>query len=68
MKLSQLIAKMQATLAANGDTENVGLCLVMGRTTKYRLDAFGDIDVLHDTAEHPTGMAYLVAEYIDGVP
>lgn len=66
MRLSELITKLQTTLDANGDTENVGLGLVVGRTTKYRLDAFGDIDVLHDTAQFPTGMAMLVGEVQEG--
>lgn len=66
MKLSTLITNMQATLEKHGDTENVALGLVMGHTTKYRMDAFGDIDVLHDTGEFPNGMAYLVAEYHGG--
>lgn len=66
MRLGQLIAKLQATLDKYGDTENVGLGLVVGRTTKYRLDAFGDIDILHDTAQYPTGMAMLVGEVQEG--
>lgn len=66
MKLSELITKLQTTLDEHGDTENVGLGLVVGRTTKYRLDAFGTIDVLHDTAQYPTGMAMLVGEVQEG--
>lgn len=62
MKLSELITQMQATLDTNGDTE-VGICLVMGRTTKYRLDAFGDVDVMHSDGEYINGMTYLIAEY-----
>ena len=65
MKLSKLIAKMQAVLDSDGDTDEVALCIVCGRTTKYRLDAFGEIQVLHDTAEYANGMTYLVAEQVN---
>lgn len=65
MRLSELIAKLQRTMDEKGDVEHVALGLVVGRTTKSRLDAFGDIDVVHDTAQYPNGVACLVAEYAE---
>lgn len=71
MKLSHLVAKLQADLEANGDADNVALCLAvpMGQRfeTKpyaHRLDAHGDITILRDAAEYVNGMTYLVADYV----
>lgn len=66
MRLSELVTKLQADLEANGDTENVGFCLVIGKGPKHRLDAFGNIEILRDTGEFVNGMTYLVAEYAPG--
>lgn len=62
MKLSELIATLQATLEANGDTDEIALCFVIEGRPAHRLDVFGSVTVLHDTAEYPNGMAYLVAD------
>ncbi|HEX7648340.1 MAG TPA: hypothetical protein VF450_13110 [Noviherbaspirillum sp.] len=69
MKLSELVAKLQADLEANGDTEHVALCLAVpnGPVPKaypHRLDAFGDIEILRDAGEYVNGMTYLVADYV----
>lgn len=65
MKLSELIIKLQQTLDTQGDTEHVALCHCIGG---FRRDAWGcrdsgEIEVLHDTAQYPNGVTYLVADY-----
>lgn len=65
MKLSELIIKLQQVMDTKGDTECVALCHCIGG---YRHDALGcgdsgEIEVLHDTAEYPNGVTYLVADY-----
>lgn len=62
MKLSELIAKLQATLDEHGDTDEIALSFVVEGRPTHRLDVFGAVTVLHDTAEYPNGMAYLVAD------
>lgn len=71
MKLSQLLAKIQADLEANGDTDHVALCLAVppgqrldNKPYAHRIDAHGDIEILRDTAEYVNGMTYLVADYV----
>lgn len=68
MKLSEFIAKLQADLEANGDTD-VALCLAVPhgpvpRAYPHRLDAFGDIEILRDAGEYVNGMTFLVADYV----
>ena len=63
MKLSKLIKKLQLDLEVNGDVEHVGIALVMGKTSKYRLDAFGEIDVVHSEGEYVNSVCHLVAVY-----
>ena len=62
MKLSELIATLKATLDEHGDTDEIALCFVIEGRPAQRLDVFGSVTVLHDTAEYPNGMAYLVAD------
>lgn len=62
MKLSELITTLQATLDEHGDTDEIALCFVIEDRPAHRLDVFGSVTVLHDTAEYPDGMAYLVAD------
>lgn len=62
MKLSQLISTLQKTMDENGDTEHVALCFVVDDGTPFRVDVVGSVTVLHDDAEYPNGMAYLVAD------
>lgn len=63
MRLSELAAVIQGELDRNGDTEEVALCFVVkGTKGARRIDLFGAVTVLHDTAEHPNGVAYLVAD------
>lgn len=64
MKLSELHTLIGAALAANGDTEHVALGIVMRGDEPRRVDVFGEIELLQDTANHPNGMTYLVAEYV----
>ena len=62
MKLSELITTLQTTLDDQGDTDEIALCFVIEGKAACRLDVFGSVTVLHDTAEYPSGMAYLVAD------
>lgn len=62
MKLSELITALQGQLDEHGDTDQVALCFVIEGRDPQRLDVFGGVTVLHDTAEFPNGMAYLVAD------
>ena len=62
MKLSELITTLQATLDEHGDTEEVALCFVIESRPAHRLDVFGSVTVLHDTAEYSNGIAYLVSD------
>ncbi len=62
MKLSELISTLQTSLETSGDTEEVALCFVIATKPAHRLDVFGSVSVLHDTAEYPNGIAYLVAD------
>lgn len=68
VKLSELIAKLQADLAANGDSEYVSLGIVAtGKDgQKHRLDAVlvddGIPNILRDP-NYPEGMTCLVAEH-----
>jgi hypothetical protein len=63
MRLSELAAAIQGELDRNGDTEEVALCFVVkGAKGARRIELFGSVSVLHDTAEYPNGVAYLVAE------
>lgn len=64
MKLSELHVMIGDVLAEKGDTEHVALCIAMGGNEPRRVDVFGDIEILHDTAQYPNGMAYLVAEHV----
>lgn len=78
MKLSELIGKLQHDLETKGDTGSVALCLVTEHTTvqrtgltgKYRMYAFDDIDLVHDsTGLQPNGsigITYLVGELVHG--
>ena len=62
MKLSELISALQATIEEKGDTQEVALCIVVDGQPAHRIDVFGAITVLHDTAQYPQGIAYLVAD------
>ncbi len=62
MKLSELITTLQAAMDEHGDTDEIALCFVIEGRPAHRLDVFGSVTVLHDTGEHPNGMAYLVAD------
>lgn len=62
MKLSELITTLQTTLNEHGDTDEIALCFVIEGRPAHRLDVFGSVSVLHDTAEYPKGIAYLVAD------
>jgi len=60
--LSALVESLQTTIREKGDTEHVALSFVVDGQPAQRLDVFGPISVLHDTAIYPNGMAYLVAD------
>lgn len=68
MKLSQLIERLNADLAAHGDTEYVALCLAVTGTDgkKRRLDAYigesGEVDILRD-ANVVSGLCCITADY-----
>lgn len=66
MRLSQLIAVLQAELEKNGDAEHVALsipCIPMAGDEPRRLDIFSNIEVLSDYPNYPNGMVYLVAAH-----
>lgn len=64
MRLSELHAMIGAFLTEKGDTEHVAVSIAMGGNEPRRVDVFGDIEILHDTAQYPNGIAYLVGEYV----
>lgn len=68
MKLSQLVARLQSDLEANGDAECLTLGLTVARADgkRFRLDTpigkVDELDVLRD-ANYPGGLVCLVADY-----
>jgi hypothetical protein len=62
MRLSQLIAELQAMMDEHGDAERVALCVARGGEVPRRADFHGDIEVQHDNANYPRGMVYLVVD------
>ena len=64
MKLSKIIEMLQVDLATNGDAKTVGICVAVGLNQKRRIDAFSNIEVCRDDANYPTGMTYIVGDYL----